>query len=73
MSRSHHVTSKQLRRERAENALCGCDGAQVTELEEKDLKKRIAKTNTDWKRQAKRDGMPPRARLRLKKNLVERV
>ncbi|MEM1158807.1 MAG: hypothetical protein AAGH72_11200 [Verrucomicrobiota bacterium] len=53
MSRSYHVTQKQLKKERIENKLCGVDRIpQMTELEEKDIKKRIAKANTKIKRQS---------------------
>jgi hypothetical protein len=71
MSRSYHVTNKQLKKERIEDQLAGCDRSQATELEEKDTKKEIAKINTDWKRQASRDGLRPGLKMRLKKSKVE--
>ena len=53
MSRSYHVTHKQLKKERIENKLCGVDHiSQMTELEEKDIKKRIAKADTKIQRQS---------------------
>lgn len=66
MSRSYHVTNKQLKRERIEDALSGCAGSQATELEEKDIKKDVAKVNVAWKRQGSRDGVRPGLRMRLK-------
>ncbi len=55
MSRSYHVTKKQLKRERIENKLCGVDHIpEMTELEGRDIKKRIAKENTLRKRQARK-------------------
>jgi len=71
MSRSFHVTNKQLHRERIENALDGCDGDDATELEEKDIKKDIAKTNSAWTKQAERDGLRPGWRMRLKDKKIE--
>jgi ribosomal protein L29 len=71
MSRSYHVTNKQLVRERIENAVAGCDGDDATELEEKDIKKDIAKVNTAWSRQAERDGLRPGLKMRLKDRKIE--
>jgi glycerol-3-phosphate O-acyltransferase len=71
MSRSYHVTKKQLKRERIEDAIADCDRSQATELEEKDIKKALAKDNEAWKSQAKRDGLRPGLRIRLKNQKVE--
>jgi hypothetical protein len=72
MSRSHHVTNKQLRKESKENAVLGDSaGSGLTELEEKDLKKDITKVNTAWKKQAKRDSLRPGLKMRLKNSDVE--
>ncbi len=71
MSRSYHVTNKQLQRERIENALNGCGGEDVTELEEKDIKKDIAKVNSAWTKQAERDGLRPGLKMRLKDKQIE--
>lgn len=71
MSRSYHVTNKQLKRERIEDALAGCDRSQITELEEKDIKKDVSKVNAAWKRQASRDGVRPGLRMRLKAKKLE--
>lgn len=71
MSRSYHVTNKQLKKERIEDNLAGCNRSQATELEEKDTKKEIAKVNTEWERQAKRDGLRPGLKMRLKHKKIE--
>ena len=71
MGRSYHVTNKQLKKERIEDHLAGCDRSQATELEEKDTKKEIAKVNSDWERQAKRDGLRPGLKMRLKDKEIE--
>ena len=71
MSRSYHVTNKQLKRERIEDALAGCDRSQATELEEKDIKKDISKINVARTRQASRDGVRPGLKLRLKAKRLE--
>jgi hypothetical protein len=71
MSRSYHVTNKQLQQERSENALEGCDGEDATELEEKDIKKEIAKTNSAWTKQAERDGLRPGWRMHLRDKQIE--
>jgi hypothetical protein len=71
VSRSYHVTNKQLRKERIENAVSGAKGTGLTELEEKDIKKDISKVNTAWKRQAKRDSLKPGLKIRLKNSKVK--
>ena len=71
MSLSFHVTNKQLKKERIEGHLAGCDRTQATELEVQDIKKDIAKINTDWNRQAKRDNLRPGLKMRLKHNKVD--
>lgn len=71
MSRSYHVTDKQLVRERIENATSGFDGADATELEVMDIKKDIAKVNAAWTKQAERDGLRPGWKVRLKGGKIE--
>jgi len=46
-------------------------GDKLTELEEQDLKKDIAKMNTTWERQSKRDSVKPSLKMRLKDSKVE--
>ncbi|MES2660740.1 MAG: hypothetical protein V4689_19095 [Verrucomicrobiota bacterium] len=71
MSRSYHVTNKQLVQERIENTLAGFDDTHATELEEKDIKKDIAKVNAAWTKQAERDGLRPGWKMRLKDQKIE--
>lgn len=74
MSRSHHVTNKQLRKECRENAALGdIASPSLTKLEEINLKKDIAKINAAWKKQAKRDSLNPGLKMRFKNSDVEVV
>ncbi len=53
MSRSHHITIKQLKKERIVDAFLGLPRQELSELEKADIKKRVSKTNSKWKRKAK--------------------
>jgi hypothetical protein len=59
MARSYHVTQKALRTERIEFVRESIPmGYHMTELETKDVKKRISKVNNIWKRKASKAGVP---------------
>jgi hypothetical protein len=73
MSRSQHVTQKQLRKERIENATLGLPCQTLTELETKDLKKRASMINCAWSRQAGKVDLKPGRRIRVKNGNVEVV
>ena len=67
MSRSYHVTKKQLVKERIENAIVDPNdpSSQMTELEVADIRKGISKINDGWKKQASRDRLRPGLRMKL--------
>lgn len=65
------MSNKQLRRERMENALAGCEGDDATEFDVKDIQKDIAKVNTAWTRQAERDGLRPGLKMRRKDGKID--
>jgi hypothetical protein len=75
MSRSHHVTKKMLRQERMQLADLPpeAQAADMTALEEGDIRKSIAKVNTAWKRQAERDSLNPGLRMQLSDSGIEVV
>jgi hypothetical protein len=54
MSRSQHITIKQLKKERIVNASIGLHCPEMTELEVKDIKKRVFKNNALRSRQSEK-------------------
>lgn len=74
MARSVHVTKKQLIRERW---FAHTDAVpktnDITELERRDIQKRIYKTNEAFRRQAIRDDAPAQAKAVLRESSVKRV
>ena len=72
MSRSIHVTQKDLRRERKFAVHDNVPASpEMSVLDSGDIKKRIYKLNADWKGQANRNDTPVYAKLKLDQNQPE--